>query len=215
MRNSGVLATALLFGCFAGGAHAAQQCFSQAGTYGSLTITENGTGCIQADGPRYGISDWAVISNSTCNFNISPPVAGANIKVRLGNINPGEVVSFALNGSPYAVQAADLDNTTTPPTPAGTLSLSGTDVIGNASGGDDGGNGIVSFGNAPSLVSSVTIAQSTPPGFGALLNVCIDEPATPVVTAVPTLTEWAQYAMALMLLMFGRRYLRSQARSRR
>ena len=215
MRNSGVLATALLFGCFAGGAHAAQQCFSQAGTYGSLTVTENGTGCNQLSELRYGISDWAVISNSTCNFTISPPVAGANVKVRLGNINPGEVVSFALNGSPYAVQAADLDNTTTPPTPAGTLSLSGSNVIGNASGGDDGGNGIVSFGNAPSLVSSVTIAQSTPPGYGALLNVCVNEPATPVVTAVPTLTEWAQYAMALMLLIFGGRYLRTMGRSRR
>lgn len=214
MRKSGILATALLFGCFAGGAHAAQQCFSQAGRYGSLTVTENGTGCTQLGETRYDIADWAVISNSTCNFNISPPVAGANIKVRLGNLNPGEVVSFALNGSPYAVQAADLDNTTTPPTPAGTLSLSGSNVIGNASGGDAGGNGIISFSNAPSMVSSVTIAQSTPPGFGALLNVCIDDRTTPVVTAVPTLTEWAQYGMAMMLLLLGGRYLRTRSRSR-
>lgn len=181
-----------------------------------MTVTENGTGCGQLGTPRYGISDWAVISNSTCNFNLSPAVAGTNIKVRLGNINPPEVVSFSLNGSPYAVQAADLDNTTTPPTLPGTLSLTGNNVTGNASGGDDGGNGIVSFSNAPSQVSSVTIAQSSPPpGWGALLDVCVDDSAVAVVTPVPTLAEWAQYVLALMLLLVGGWYLRGESRARR
>lgn len=202
------LIAGLLLGCLAGGSNAAQQCFSQAGKYGALTVTEDGTGCSQLGATRYGISNWAVVANSNCRFNVSPVVPRAGLRVLLGNINPPEVVSFSLNGSPYSVQAADIDNVTIPPTPAGTISLTGSGVTGNASGGDNGGNGIVSFGSGPSSVSSITVAQTSPPGYGALLVVCADDGPAASAMPVPSLSTWGMLALTLLTSLGGIVFLR-------
>jgi uncharacterized repeat protein (TIGR01451 family) len=147
-------------------AQPAPVCFSKAGTYGPLTVTGGGGNCIYiGDGGvpppgLFGISDWTVVANDVCELTISPAQPKANVKVRLGAIETTESVFFFVNGALYPVQPSDLDNATTPPTPAGTLTANGLVVTKDVNPGTGTGNGIVGFGNAvDSTIQTLMVGQ--------------------------------------------------------
>ncbi len=201
--------------------HAAQQCFFQAGTYGALTVTTTGPGCGTSltFGGITGV--WLGDTNVTenCQFNLSPAVTGNTISVAMtahscigGNC---EEARFSLNGAHYAVQPADLDNTT--PTGGQPLIINGAGDIDMAPGTDDG-RGTITFHSAPASVNSININHVILSGSpnGTIYRVCANDApqAPPTPTVIPTLTEWGLYALGLLLLLAGAYALRRRFRFR-
>ena len=142
-------------------AQAAQQCFSQAGTYGALTVTQSGPGCgtFLAFGGITGV--WLGNTNTTenCTFTLSPPVVGSSIQITLtahscNNTSYCEEARFSLNGTHYVVQPGDLVTPFNGGTP---VQITGAGDIVEAPGGTSAGSGVVTFHNGPPAVTSVDI----------------------------------------------------------
>ncbi len=163
-------------------AQAAQQCFSQAGTFGGLTVTQSGPGCgsfLTYEGFTNGLYMGDGNTTEACTFTLSPAVQGntINIGLRAHSCNGTsfcEEVQFSLNGTHYAVAPADLV------TPAGgfgeAVTINGAgDVVGGAFSSD--GSGLVTFNSAPGSVSSITINHVVTLGApaGTIYQVCADD----------------------------------------
>jgi Bacterial Ig-like domain (group 3)/IPTL-CTERM motif len=161
---------------------AAQQCFTQAGTFGGLTVTQSGSGCgtfLNYEGFSNGL--W--LGNDTsesCTFTLSPAVQGNTLSVGLrahscNGTTFCEEARFLLNGTHYVVQPADLV------TPAGGVGspvmINGAGDIVEAPGGSSDGSGLVTFNSAPASVSSITIDHVITLGApaGTIYQVCADD----------------------------------------
>ena len=209
----------VILGLFATSAAAqpAQVCFSQAGTFGGLTVTQSGAGC--GNFLTYGgITNGLYMGDNateSCTFNVSPSVQGSTLLVRLTahSCIPGscEEVQFSLNGTHYAVAPADLDNTQPP---GGTsVSINGAgDVVGSpVSNGD--GRATVTFNSAPASVTSILINHVITSGSpaGTIYEVCAfaggnpPPPPGPALTPapVPTLSEWMLMLVAGLVALGG------------
>lgn len=188
----------------AGGADAVQQCFYDSGTVGSITVTRNCTGSVSNYAPFDGTSGSVFLSTpgSSCTFSFSPSVSSSvsSLESQILAVNTSETASFELNGSPYTLSSADVDNTLNPPIPgAFPLILGGANDVTSAG---NYANGTVIFGTAPASVSSVQVTSSS---GGVLATVCFDDPVTPPTPPtppqpIPTLSEWAQIMMMLAMI---------------
>jgi hypothetical protein len=162
---------------------AAQQCFSQAGTFGALTVTQSGSGCgtfLTYEGITNGLYMGDANTTEACTFTLSPAVQGNTISVALrahscDGTNFCEEAHFALNGTHYVVAPADLV------TPAGgfgtAVTITGAgDILGAATASGDG-SGLVTFNSAPASVSSITIDHVVTLGgpAGTIYQVCADD----------------------------------------
>lgn len=167
---------------------AATQCFSQAGTYGNLTVSESGAGC--GNFLNYGgitgiwMGDSGV--SESCQFDFSPAVAGNTLEVRMTahSVVPGiaEEAVFSLNGSFVAIVPSDIDNSY-PPGGVGLLVGTGgalDPTVGGVSAeqippGD--GRGTVRFSGAPASVSSINIQHNMVVGnaAGTIYEICADD----------------------------------------
>lgn len=165
---------------------AAVQCFSQAGTYGSVTVTETGSGC----GPQLaygGITGlWMGQGNETenCQFDFSAAVDGSTIEVRMTahSVNYptySEETVFSMNGAFIAVTNADIDNTF----PSGGVDLLagtgglGDPTVGGVTAAADDGRGTVRFSGAPASVTSLNIQHTAVIGLpnGTIYEICFDD----------------------------------------
>jgi hypothetical protein len=165
---------------------AAVQCFSQAGTYGTLTVTETGSGC--GTQLSYGgitgiwLGNTNVVEN--CQFDISPAVVGSTVEVRMtahsvSYPSYSEEAVFSLNGSFVAVTPGDIDNSF----PTGGLGLlagtggAGDPTVGGVSSSGNDGRGTVSFSAAPAAVSSINIQHNpiVDSPNGTIYEVCADD----------------------------------------
>jgi len=183
-----VLGASLLMLVYIPNAMAALQCFSQAGTYGNLTVTESGTGCgtFLSWGGITGLYLGNSGASESCQFNFSPDVAGNTVEVRM---TAHSVVSFAseeavfsLNGAFVAIVPSDIDNSY----PSGGVGLlAGTGgaldpTVGGVSAeqiepGD--GRGTVRFSAAPASVSNISIQHNMvlSDAAGTIYEVCADD----------------------------------------
>ena len=143
-----VLGASLLMLVYIPNSMAALQCFSQAGTYGNLTVTQTGSGC--GNQLAYGgitgvwLGDTNVAEN--CQFDVSPAVVGSTVEVRMTAHSVSypsfsEEAVFSFNGSFVAVTPGDIDNSF--PTGgaglmAGTGGAADPTVGGVSSSGNDG-----------------------------------------------------------------------------
>ncbi|MEO8305098.1 MAG: Ig-like domain-containing protein [Betaproteobacteria bacterium] len=162
-------------------AHGVQQCFSAAGTYGGLTVTQSGSGCgtFLTFGGITGV--WLGDSNvsESCAFSLSPAVQGNTLKVTLtahscDGSTYCEEARFSLNGTHYAVAPADL---VTPFGGGSLVQITGAGDIVEAPGGNSGGSGVVTFNSAPPSVSSILINHVITLGSaaGTIYQVCADD----------------------------------------
>lgn len=160
---------------------AAQQCFSQAGTYGALTVTQSGPGCgtFLTFGGITGLYMGDTGVTEACTFNLSPAVQGNTIKVTLtahscNNTAYCEEARFSLNGTHYAVAPADL---VTPFLGGSPVQITGAGDIVEAPGGSSAGSGVVTFNSAPASVSSITIDHVITLGApaGTIYEACADD----------------------------------------
>ena len=164
-------------------AQAAQQCFSQAGTYGALTVTQSGSGCgtFLTFGGITGLYMGDTGVTEACTFNFSPAVQGNTIKVTLtahscNNVAYCEEARFSLNGTHYVVAPADL---VTPFGGGSVVQITPAGDIVEAPGGTSGGSGVVTFNSAPASVSSITINHVITLGApaGTIYETCANDAA--------------------------------------
>jgi hypothetical protein len=162
--------------------HAAQQCFTQAGTFGGLTVTQSGAGC-GTFLTYQGITNGLWLGNDTteaCTFTLSPAVQGNTITVQLRahscDVPSGfcEESRFSLNGTHYVVAPADL---VTPFNGGDAVTITGAGDIVDTAGGTNDGSGLVTFNSAPASVSSITIDHVNTLGSpaGTIYQVCADD----------------------------------------
>lgn len=181
-----LILTSLVLSMSASSAMAAQQCFSQAGTYGTLTVAASGAGCGTqlSFGGITGV--WMGDGNTTesCQFDISPAVDGSTVEVLMtahsvSYPNFSEEAVFSMNGSFVAVTNSDIDNSF----PAGGVGLLagtgglGDPTLGGVSSAGNDGRGTVSFGGAPISVTSINIQHNPVVGTpnGTIYQVCVDD----------------------------------------
>lgn len=163
-------------------AQAAQQCFSQAGTYGALTVTEAGPGCgtfLSFGGITNGLYMGNNNTTEACTFSFSPAVVGSTVRVTLtahscNGTSYCEEARFALNGAHYAVAPADL---VTPFGSGSPVQITAAGDIVEAPGGGSAGSGVITFNSAPASVSSITIDHVVTLGApaGTIYEVCADD----------------------------------------
>lgn len=160
---------------------AAQQCFSQAGTYGPLTVTQSGTGCgtFLGFGGITGLYMGDTDVTEACTFNVSPAIQGSTIRVTLtahscDTTSYCEEARFSLNGAHYVVAPADL---VTPFGSGSPVQITGAGNIVEAPGGTSSGSGVVTFNSAPASVSSITLDHVITMGApaGTIYEVCADD----------------------------------------
>jgi len=180
-----VLGASLLMLVYIPNSMAALQCFSQAGTYGNLTVTETGGNCVQQT--SHGGVTGVVLGNSNtdqnCQFDISPAVVGSTVEVRMSALDVSypsysEEVFFSMNGSFVAITTGDIDNsypTGGDPLVASTGGAADPTVGGVSATGS--GRGTVRFGAAPASVSSINIQHNWIIGGpnGTVYEVCADD----------------------------------------
>jgi hypothetical protein len=164
------------------GVQAAQQCFTQAGTYGALTVTQSGPGCgtfLTYEGFTNGLYLGNSNTTEACTFTMSPAVQGNTITVgiRAHSCNVTsfcEEVRFSLNGAHYAVAPTDL--VTPVPGFGNAVPINGAgDIVGSA--GTSDGSGLVTFNSAPGSVSTITLNHVVTLGSpaGTVYQVCADD----------------------------------------
>ncbi|HUP24645.1 MAG TPA: hypothetical protein VNB06_17105 [Thermoanaerobaculia bacterium] len=176
-------------------AHAAEVCFSSAGTHGALSVTESGPGCgtFLTYGP---ITNGLYMGNSNtteaCTFSFSPAVLGSTVNVKLTAhscvAGACEEAEFSINGTHYVVAPADLDNTQPPG--GSPLQITAAGDIVEAPGGSGDGYGTVTFNSAPGSTTSLTINHVVTLGEpnGTIYEVCADDSGTSAPTNTPTNT---------------------------
>ncbi|MCF8170586.1 MAG: IPT/TIG domain-containing protein, partial [Methylotenera sp.] len=190
-------------------AFAAQQCFSQSGTYGGLTVTAVGADCVQADSsilPWNGLTsavrlsppDGANLSvTGVCAYQISPSVSAASLLVKLRGLSCHSVAGceqaeFEINEAPFAVTGADISSASSEPAVpfavASVTAVSGA-IVGAGDSNTNGGANVSFASSAAASVSSIKITNrvNNAPAMtgGAIYQVCADD--SPVVAA-PTVT---------------------------
>jgi len=165
----------------------ALQCFSQAGTYGNVTVTTSGAGCGNdlnfggIVGMYIGESD----TSESCTFSFNHPIDGALAMVLFtahSCVTGGcEAVGFTLNGVSYDVQSADLDNAN-PPGGDGPVTLLPNGTVEGTDAGNGDGRATVQFNNASDNVTSIEINHVAVSGApsGTVYQVCVDDTTTPV-----------------------------------
>ncbi len=164
----------------------AQVCFSQAGTYGNVTVTTSGAGC-GSDIDWGGITGMWIgdgAASETCTFSFDHPVDGASAMVLLtAHSCPTacEKVRFRLNGADYNVQPADLDDSSPPGGDEPVTILASGEVEGAPVGGGDG-RATVLFNSGPYATTSIEIEHTHTLGDagGSVYQICIDDTTTPV-----------------------------------
>jgi len=176
-----VTVACILMFATASGVQAAQQCFSQAGTYGALTVTQSGPGCgtFLSFGGITGLYMGSEGVTEACTFSLSPAVQGNTINVTLtahscNGTSYCEESRFSLNGTHYVVAPADL---VTPFGGGSPVQITGAGDIVEAPGGSSAGSGVVTFNSAPGSVSSITINHVVTLGApaGTIYQTCADD----------------------------------------
>ena len=177
---------------------AATQCVTDTTTLGTLTVTLSCT----APASQYtlnwdGLQPTLYIQTpSTCTFNFSSPVSGSSVYWKLGAIDLNESYSFQADGNTITGGNITIDNTSTPTAPYG-LSVSGNNVV--FAGGGSYANGRAVFTGLPSTVNSVAVVAGGTVTPSGLLQMCFDDTA-PAPSAVPSLSEWTQFLLALIVI---------------
>lgn len=184
----------LCVGLFGLNAQAAEVCFHQAGTYGPLTVTRSGP-CGQQ--LNYGgiVGEWMGTgsSSSSCTYTFSyttnRAVDPSTLKVNMtahSNQAPnfGEEAVFEINGAPFNIITADLDNSF----PTGGVALTAETNGAVASTGGDG-RGTVNLNRFLNPVTSLTIRHNRIVGSpnGTIYRVCLDDGGIPLYET-PTVT---------------------------
>lgn len=164
------------------------RCFSQAGTYGGLTVTTSGTcGSQLAHGGITGMWLGQGNVNMSCTFTITGGFAeSSSLTVALTSLdNTGghtERAGFSINGTAFPIVAGDLDSST--PTGGSALTVVGTDVGSVAA----DGRGTVRFTRTSGQLNSVTLHHkpiSQQPN-GSIYLLCVNENTTPGPTSTFT-----------------------------
>lgn len=209
MLNKKIKMIALVAMCGAAGvASAAQQCFTTAGTYGAVTITES-AGCAANNPFSFsGRSGFALITNSSCTISFSKPIATNTVTIDLDGNGLGDITTISTDAGAYSVIAGDITAPLVPAGSPGSVSASGGIINGN-------GSGTFRFTNSPpASINSLTVALQ-PGAGGTFYRVCADDagatPAPP--TPVPTLNEWGGMILLSLVAAFAALGLRRRTGS--
>lgn len=202
-------ATALSLCLIATQASAAIVCAAKSGTYGAISVTVSGTNCTPGTlNTSFGIVYAALNTNgSFCEFSFSPAVSGTGLYSGVIGHGPSDELAFTINSTPYAITAAEVDTSTTPPDSPGGLYASGGILLST----QQVGNGRVKYLSAPSSVTTVRISMPAAGSNGSGFNVCFDDGtsvAPAVATPIPTLSEWAMILMLSLMAMVAAYRLR-------
>lgn len=190
------LISTLVFGSVA--SHAVDQCYLPNGT----TVTSSGA--CGSTALWDGVNMIGTFGGA-CTLTFSPAISGSGLYLAVGATDSSDTVAVEINGTPYSVTSAEIDNTTTPPTRATGNLIETSGLIGMSGPSGSYANGRVNFLSAP---TSVTSMKMTNVGW-SYWSVCSGTPPAPVTpAAIPTLGEWAMIFMASLMAMFGIRRMR-------
>ncbi len=179
-------------------ANAAQQCFTTAGTYGAVTVTES-AGCAANNPFNYsGRTGFALTITSTCTLGFSHPVTTSSITVDIDGNGTGDVTTISTNAGAYSVIGGDITAPLVPAGSPGSISASGGSINGN-------GSGTFRFTNAPpASITSLSLSIVAGAG-GTFYRVCADDGAVTAssATPVPTLSEWGGIILFFLVAGIG------------
>jgi hypothetical protein len=170
-------------------AMAAEHCFYDSGTYGSLTVTASGSGCgtFLSYGGIYGLWQGDADLTETCTFSFSHPVDVSTLEVLMTahtNIpDYAETAYFSLDGEAYVVLPEDIDNSY----PSGGSLLIALSDGGVSSDWDDG-RGTITFSAISDAVAELEIDHEIVLGstFGSIYLICLDDTEVREDTGSPT-----------------------------
>lgn len=198
MKKLGLAACAASF-ALSGAAQAATQCFDSTGTFGAVSVTVSGTGCIQ----NAGYSGQPTLGNTTtggaCILTFSKPLATSSFVIDVSVINGGDVNAFVLDGGTYALQPADVSASPVFADP-NVATASGGQLLYSGGGVGTAGARVVFGAAAPASVTTLEISQIDAGGSGSPYRICADDADVVLApVAVPTMTEWAMILFGTIL----------------
>jgi hypothetical protein len=178
-------------------AQATQQCFTTAGVYGAVTITEVGAGCAQLNPfTLHGRTGFVMFSGAqSCTIGFSKPLVTSSITVDIDDVDSNETTTVSTSAGAYTVIPGDLTGPLAAGDP-GTLSSAGG-IIGSPI---QRGSGTFSFTNTPpASITSLTLTHAGAPG--TFYRVCADDAGVVAPTSVPTLSEWGLIILSGLMVM--------------